>query len=939
MHVSGVHENLDPFAMDQEKQDSRGFPTLRLLSSYGYDSSEHPPEVDDAFQYRLPKIERYHGREVVIGQRCLELWSPNSRQEAYYPGRRTIAKLELPAMVTRRQHNGSLGVFDPTFAPQQYDSARPWLGCIEWNLDQPEWEDLCVHWETEVDSALYGKLSPEYLRRLISANQVLNYEIQGFEDSLYNRPSLWHSRPLLPYQVDFDTLARARTYEVVIDSGAAVQRGMREKRAWLEFAKRWTKSATCLDIMRRCPTLEARDKFIGVWINGAPEQDVLFFLTEMGVPCFIVHELIEKEPLGELVVPNTMSGTRLEKSFERCEYDRVALVASKGSYTRSVTPDPYPGPPQPTRTPPDCQRSGSRWQLNLKASDYPPRHRFLPSPIMQPDCIQEVEIMPGFNPWLRPPPIRDAETNSKWQTFYERPRGESGDSVMVREEVYPQRELQSNETMWYDRKRLRCLVLVTPIEAPDGYEAPPEFGYPAPRLSYGRKVGNDQIAVEAPLAWIYESQWPIPGDAGKEKARLTTQAWVDQALNQVSLGNSPEPAKVDETDLSDFSDGMDVDQAPLAAEAPASGIAHAMPATGTVVPLVSELSAPTQQPTPSAPGARSSTGAAPPAFPPVRPRPPPTPTFEHLQNLVLTPFLLFPEMPGSYEATRFVALLDALVKQMEGCAWTAAHRYDHAPWVDHLVRMRCKEDAVMLRGLVGSENVEIRECRFLTEESYNERLLRPSTVKIGERLTTEALAPVAQHAIPSGLSSATPYCPPNVPTQLDDSYRDAPPYQRDPGFWGSGRADAHKPAYPARDCHTHSSRSRSPSRGDSRGKRRRASSPPSHRRSSQMQVGSEKEQPKLPQRMTGPSSAGDNPSNPPGSSASSSAPVPSATAPTVPDPEARPSTNLLQCAGVGLGERLSEGKTKKKKRPYRPDKATRAYVRRRMGGGPGAAPV
>ncbi|KAJ7447342.1 hypothetical protein B0H11DRAFT_1929713 [Mycena galericulata] len=620
------------------------------------------------------------------------------------PGR-AVRPLALAASNSHRRYNGGLGIHDPMFSPQYYDATRPWVGLMRWRLDAPDYEDVCSHWESEPDAELFGSLSAKFCERLLEANKDLDAQMEKLSGVQYSRRTLWTNRPREPWQSVVGTAPTLSLYEAAVDRVVAMQRGMREKRAWIELAQWWASNIPEVERMKKDPILEARDDYLGVWINGITEEDGLLFLTHIGVPCFIAHVLPPNAPQGEVVLEDTLVGTRLCEIFDgvsRSEYDRVALASNGGQFSPSAPPDVAVFPAI-IRSPLERQRSGSRWQMGLQPMDRLPRFRSLTTtttdcPRAEEEFIREVEIVPGFPAWMQPPPIADVAPGDRWTTFFEKQRGERSELALICEDVVPVREPKSNETCWYDRRRRRRLYLVSKPEDVEGYESNIRFSRPAPRCSYARTWSNGFVAL-APTLWMYATERPAPGDAGSEDVPPTIRDVINHSMEEaISLGPEDEAEKeVDE---------MDVD---------------------TEVPTVASTDA-------------ASPVAALAITEPVRPRALPKATFASISGLVLSPYLLFPQMPGTFEPSRMIDWLDAVGKALGNCEWSLVHRFDWPPRAEYLVQMKSQGDAVRLRGIMTSDG-EIRESRFLQEDEYRTLLARPNTLKVGERTEAAPISP------------------------------------------------------------------------------------------------------------------------------------------------------------------------------------------------------
>jgi hypothetical protein len=93
----------------------------RLRSFHGY---EHPPLIDDRFNWKMLAGDRYYGREVRTVDSCYELWSRNSLQDPYFPGYQPrVSDLQAGYSLEQCRYDRQLGRFDPMISPQYYD---PW---------------------------------------------------------------------------------------------------------------------------------------------------------------------------------------------------------------------------------------------------------------------------------------------------------------------------------------------------------------------------------------------------------------------------------------------------------------------------------------------------------------------------------------------------------------------------------------------------------------------------------------------------------------------------------------------------------------------------------------------------------------------------------------------------------------------------------------------
>ncbi|KAJ7903117.1 hypothetical protein B0H13DRAFT_2335280 [Mycena leptocephala] len=366
--------------------DTRVYSTTRLRSFHGYEETLF---VDDGFAWKMPIGDRYYGREVEAGGRRYELWSQNSLQDPYYPGYRPRSgDLKAGNSSEQRRYDGQLGRFDPTISPQYYDPRRPWLGFITVpfhpaHSDDAANEQVMDVWVSEADSGYRGKLDPLFLKRLADANTTLDTAIRLLDSVRHSRRQLWEDRPQQLWSTTLDPLRRITKYEDAVNQVREIQRGLLEKEAWLRMAIAWRDRRRSAENMRKMPVLPACDEFMGVWMHGIGEEDMLFFLTCAAVPCFLVHELTAEEPRGEMVAQNFMDATIVSRYLEPYAYDvnRLALIANSRKFTASevtVVTVTTPSRNLDLRT-----RSSLRWQFGLTSDDPTPSSRVLL------ECTQE----------------------------------------------------------------------------------------------------------------------------------------------------------------------------------------------------------------------------------------------------------------------------------------------------------------------------------------------------------------------------------------------------------------------------------------------------------------------------------------------------------------------------------------------------------------------
>jgi hypothetical protein len=276
----------------------------RLPSFRGYNRK---PVTDDCFLFTLPPFSRYVGRDVEMsdgkGVRRWELWSPNSIRKPFYPGSMIEDNytLEPPSDLQQRRFDGHLGRFDPTVSPQHYLSSRPWLAFMPLpDLDLVDSVPIYRVWQFYSESdprrasdPCRGSVSQAFIQELASLSSRLDDRVQellrvSVVDNGIGEPD---NIPTFPTPLDIDRLSTVITFEYAVDFATYIQRGLKNKAAWIAMAEKMVESwPPDLEQLSGRPIPPANDRLLGVWLNGLCEEMCLWFLIHAQVPCFIVHD-------------------------------------------------------------------------------------------------------------------------------------------------------------------------------------------------------------------------------------------------------------------------------------------------------------------------------------------------------------------------------------------------------------------------------------------------------------------------------------------------------------------------------------------------------------------------------------------------------------------------------------------------------------------------
>ncbi|KAJ7740926.1 hypothetical protein DFH07DRAFT_778244 [Mycena maculata] len=284
--------------VDAPRKETREFSTPRLPSYHGYDVPPPPESTDCGLGFLLPFMKSYHSRVVSVNGRLYLIWSPNSLQDPFYPGKFALEGLvPVASDSTQRRCDGQGGPSDYTKVPQAYQARRPWLGfLLRESRRVPtdvEYAPAYSVWENLSDPSERGRILPDVVQGLVICNKDLDKQIsfQLPRIRVARRP-LSVNPPTWPATATILRLKQERAFENALDLFTEIHRGVREKRAWLEMVGAWLSHPPPPSPFPRAATiLPADESRLGTWINSATEEDTFWFLTQAALPCFVIQEL------------------------------------------------------------------------------------------------------------------------------------------------------------------------------------------------------------------------------------------------------------------------------------------------------------------------------------------------------------------------------------------------------------------------------------------------------------------------------------------------------------------------------------------------------------------------------------------------------------------------------------------------------------------------
>ncbi|KAJ6611810.1 hypothetical protein B0H10DRAFT_2223729 [Mycena sp. CBHHK59/15] len=563
--------------------------------------------------FELRQFPNLNSRFIYHDERKFELWSPNSTQTPFYPGRRSSTFLPSdPIPSPQRRYDGHAGKHDCLYVPQyaRKDTMHwpfmrriPAVGPEDPRL--PMFAPFTDQWETR---GVGGGLRLAFVNRLSTINGELENQMLVLRPQLSPLSGTWDSRPKFPMEVHIRALLNLRVWEAAVDQGVAVQRGLREKEAWIEYLTiRFHQRASGLDLpqLLRLEMQPAKEEFMGVWVNGCSEETVLRFMAAQ-IPCFIIHE---SQGGWEPVPPNTcigfLTGTDISVLLsdlspyqhiarqqglldnlvkvedgrgERVQHSATTERKSSSRFLVHLPPRVLPAlPPRPSAQaappPPAGPSAAPALSLDSSVPSSSMGENVIPSApsaatnkYAAPELVTHI-VAKDRVPWIVPPTVVMGADRGTWEKYL------LTDLDGVRTWVYQGKNKSvSAKNVWYDRNRRRQLHFGS-FTPPAGIVDWQRFGSYVPRFPFVHP-GNGHISIPQKAShWMYPTMAPTAAERGSEPqephpnqlprlhdVRGQQRIWRDKngrELQPPSDGEDDEEA------------GMDVDE-PTAAETPSN---------------------------------------------------------------------------------------------------------------------------------------------------------------------------------------------------------------------------------------------------------------------------------------------------------------------------------------------------------------------------------
>ncbi|KAJ6499666.1 hypothetical protein C8R47DRAFT_1211980 [Mycena vitilis] len=579
------------------------------------------PNVSAAMSFDLTYLEHVNSRIVRVDGRIFEVWSPNSSQRPFLAGeRRSDFIPSVPTVPAERRYDGHAGRHDCLYVPQYFRADVPHWPYVrrvsEVPLDdpvRPAFAPLIEFWITDRADRRKGHVDPDFLARLTAVVRRLDSKMSAWKTS-----SLWESRPRYASESRVQRFALCRGWDEAVDVCVALQRGLREQEAWLVYMQtRRDQHRLDLQRLRDSPIPEARERFVGVWVNGLPEMSVLRYLVR-GVPCFIVHEYLSSDvprpvPEGD-VYTDFVSGTGLvlilsdDNPYQSIAREQGCLDAlsngddgrgphvlelaiherrSSSTYLEmearrraSLHYGSRPGSSGTARAPSSAAPPPSRSQSSvpspaarrapISAAPQESGGGRAPEPRRKAPTLAdasrdrfaapEIELRvvdPRYSPWIVPPPLPPnwSQKWSKWEL-----------AEINREPAWISRSSSSRITAtseWFDRVKGRRLFFGR-FRPAVGLLDWDRFGAPVPRHPFFTMDG-ERAVPQPPSHWMYPTEKIANYNVGKRAAiprdeGLSRLGELDGDGRAKGKGKAREDDEDDDDEADEDEYGMDIDE-------------------------------------------------------------------------------------------------------------------------------------------------------------------------------------------------------------------------------------------------------------------------------------------------------------------------------------------------------------------------------------------
>ncbi|KJA15698.1 hypothetical protein HYPSUDRAFT_58654 [Hypholoma sublateritium FD-334 SS-4] len=461
--------------------------------------------------YFLPKFEIRSSRFTWVDYRLFEVWSPNSISRPFYPGVRDpdhVAGLLEDKII---RCDGHAGRFDPTVSPQHYDDEAPWLGYIKLfpDHDVPEFNLATVVWHPFSVRGPRGRVELEYLSAMRERYHTVSATMESLSRIQMIHRSWWNNRPSCD-AIALEELTTEISFGLVVQMMNRAQKSVKLVDAWNRMAAALLHDYDNPNELANDKVDRADSSLMGVWLNGTTKSEG-YRLLRHRVPCYILSEVSTDEDRkrsqqGRIYYGFLENSLASSLSAEFNPYDRAArisgvtLLDTKEDFGIAENVPEYQSQDY-VRTSPTVQAAGER-EDTLSNPVTPAPAATTSSEILPPKIMT-----PGPGSWTHW--LETTLDNHVTPCF---------------EQVSARRARDIDGIQYYDRERRRFLFFDEEPLIPEHYRADPRiWGLPVPIKHFVQTVNHKNVEPRPLSLWMYPTERPEPGDAGREYHELVVE--------------------------------------------------------------------------------------------------------------------------------------------------------------------------------------------------------------------------------------------------------------------------------------------------------------------------------------------------------------------------------------------------------------------------------
>ncbi|KAL1743633.1 hypothetical protein HDZ31DRAFT_64882 [Schizophyllum fasciatum] len=419
----------------------------------------------------------------------------------------TIDVTAPAASSSLRHADGHLGPGDPFEHAQYYRADVPYAAFVlrstpDLRANHPAYRRVMDDGVLVYNSPLQRySITAVFATQLLALNGTVTEEIHRVRPFAHHWPSLADSCPSFPSDSDIRRLITPAPFAAYLDLLTHVQRGLRAKSAWAQAAGRLhlDQGFPTVDELRKCGPPDADPRYLGVWINTAPELEGLWLLIRGRVPVYVAEQSTSDDEVS--VSLTALIHLLPTRSISELVADRAILQRSSEVPSRAPVEQPTP--------------------FNSFLT-HPAALGWRSQPSMEHHVIDD----PGYPyGWIQAPPVPPARSSRKWQVWAESFYFSDLATIpcFMSMSLARAKDLVEDPVVLYDEENSRKYFLASRPEH-YGLVDVEIFGLPLPRWrhfipEHPTDVDLDKLKPAKAGRWVYTAANPGQHHAGRVQTR------------------------------------------------------------------------------------------------------------------------------------------------------------------------------------------------------------------------------------------------------------------------------------------------------------------------------------------------------------------------------------------------------------------------------------